>query len=416
MDAFSYRGDDLYVEEVPLAEIAARFGTPCYIYSRAAIETAWRAFEDALRPHPHLICYAVKANSNLAILNLLARLGSGFDIVSGGELERVLCAGGDPARIVFAGVGKRADEMRRAIEVGIHCFNVESVAELERLNEVAASMNTRAPIAIRVNPDIAADTHPYISTGQSAHKFGVAADEAVAAYRRAAALEHLEIRGIAYHIGSQITAMDPLLQALERLLPLADALASAGIGLQHLDLGGGLGVRYRDESPPSPADYGQAIVSRLCDRKYTLIIEPGRAVAGPAGVLLTRVEYLKRVGDRHFAVVDAAMNDLIRPALYDAWQEISPVEKRARTEAIYDIVGPVCETADFLGRARSLAIAPGDLLAVRTAGAYGFSMSSTYNSRPRAAEILVDGTIPFLARKREIIADLMAGESIAPLS
>jgi len=416
MDAFSYRGNELYAEDVPLAEIAARFGTPCYIYSRAAIETAWYAFEHALHPHPHLICYAVKANSNLAILNLLARLGSGFDIVSGGELERVLCARGDPARIVFAGVGKRADEMRRALEVGIHCFNVESVAELERLNQVAASMNRRAPIAIRVNPDIAADTHPYISTGQSAHKFGVAADEAVAAYRRAAALEHLEIRGIAYHIGSQITSMEPLLRALERLLILADALASAGIALQHLDLGGGLGVRYRDESPPDPAAYGQAIASRLRDRKYAVIIEPGRAVAGPAGVLLTRVEYLKRVGDKHFAVVDAAMNDLIRPALYDAWQEISPVEKRARAEAIYDIVGPVCETGDFLGRDRSLAIAPGDLLAVRTAGAYGFSMSSTYNSRPRAAEILVDGAHPHLARKREIIADLMAGESIAPLS
>ncbi len=420
MEAFAYREGRLLAERVPLGELAARFGTPCYVYSRAALEAAWRAFDQGLDGHPHLICYAVKANANLAVLNCLARLGSGFDIVSQGELERVLCAGGDPKRVVFSGVGKREEELRRALELGIHGFHIESEGELLRLQEVAARLGRSAPFAIRVNPGVDAGTHPYIATGTDAHKFGVPIDEALALYRKARSLPYLEPKGLACHIGSQLTSLAGVLSALGHLLVLAEALEAEGMGLEYLDLGGGLGVRYRDETPPEPQDYARTMVEGLGGRDHFLIVEPGRAIAGPAGVLLTRVEYLKTVGARRFAIVDAAMNDLLRPALYGAWQEIVPVEigpgSDRRPAESYEVVGPVCESADFLGRDRPLCVAVGDLLAVRTAGAYGFSMSSNYNSRPRAAEVLVDGDQAYLVRRREAIADLMAGEALAPIA
>ncbi len=408
-----YRAGILCVDGVPLTEIAARYGTPCYVYSRAGIERAYREYDQALAPHPHLVCYAVKANSNLAVLDVLARLGAGFDIVSVGELERVLRAGGVPGRVMFAGVGKRADEMRRALEVGIRCFNIESWGEIEALNRIAGGLGLRAPVSIRVNPDVEARTHPYITTGECSNKFGIGYSDALNVCRRAAALAHLELLGIGCHIGSQLTALEPILSALRRVLALADALAAEGLGIKQVDIGGGLGIRYRGESPPSAAEYGRALVGRVAGRAEQLIIEPGRSIAGPHGLLLTRVEYLKTAGERRYAIVDAAMNDLLRPALYGAWQDIVPVDRRSgREAAVYDVVGPVCESADCLGQDRRLAIAAGDLLAVCDAGAYGFSMSSTYNSRPRGAEVMVSDNQARLVRRRETVEELLAGEAM----
>ncbi len=414
MDYFNYRGGRLCAEEVELAAVAAEHGTPCYVYSRATIERHWRAFDEALAGQDHLVCYAVKANSNLAVLNVMARLGSGFDIVSVGELERVLRAGGDPDKIVFSGVGKRTDELRRALEIGIHCFNVESAQELERLDNVAGGMKRRAPVSLRVNPDVDAKTHPYISTGLKENKFGIDIGAAPALYARAAALRHIEVVGVDCHIGSQLTEVAPFVAALERVLTLIDRLAAQGIVLRHLDIGGGLGITYNSETPPSPAVYAAALCERLQGCGLKVLIEPGRAIVGNAGVLLTRVEYLKRAPQKNFAIVDAGMNDLIRPALYDAWQAIVPVVERPGETVRYDVVGPVCETGDFLGKDRALCIESGDLLAVRSAGAYGFSMSSTYNSRPRAAEVMVDGAKTYLVRARQGIEDLMAGELPLP--
>ncbi|BCX81338.1 diaminopimelate decarboxylase [Methylomarinovum caldicuralii] len=415
MDFFDYRDGELYAEDVPVAAIAAEYGTPAYVYSRATLERHWRAFDAAFGGHPHLICYAVKANSNLAVLNLLARLGSGFDIVSVGELERVLRAGGDPAKVVFSGVGKREDELRLALEVGIRCFNVEVPQELDRLERLAEEMGVRAPVSLRVNPDVDARTHPYIATGLKENKFGIDVAEAPDLYRRIADSSHLEVEGIDCHIGSQLTHVEPFLDALDRVLELAEGLAAEGITLRHLDLGGGLGIRYHDENPPLPAEYVAALLERLGGRDWEILLEPGRAIAGNAGILVTRVEYLKRTPAKWFAIVDAAMNDLLRPALYDAWQEIVPVRPRDDIPVReYDIVGPVCETGDFLGRGRHLALGEGDLLAVRSAGAYGFTMSSNYNSRPRPPEILVDGGRLHLARRRETLEDLWRGEQVLP--
>ncbi|HMR03203.1 MAG TPA: diaminopimelate decarboxylase [Candidatus Competibacter phosphatis] len=413
MDHFEYRDGRLHAEDVPVADIAATVGTPCYIYSRATIERHWRAFDHAFGEHPHLVCYAVKANSNLAVLNVLARLGSGFDIVSGGELERVLAAGGDPGKIVFSGVGKRCDELEHALEMKIRCFNVESEAELALLERVAAERGQRAPVSLRINPDVDADTHPYISTGLKQNKFGIEVERALAVYARAAASPHLEIVGVDCHIGSQLTRVGPFVDALERVLALVGRLEAQGIAIRHLDLGGGLGIRYRDEDPPLPAEHAAALLERLRDRSHEILIEPGRAIVGNAGILVTRVELLKQGEDKSFAVVDAAMNDLLRPALYSAWQAIIPVEPRTRGEPRrYDVVGPICETGDFLGKDRELNIEPGDLLAVRSAGAYGFAMSSNYNSRPRAAEVMVHGSHFRVVRRREMVAELYAGEAV----
>ncbi|HET8709828.1 MAG TPA: diaminopimelate decarboxylase [Spongiibacteraceae bacterium] len=412
---FEFRDGELFAENVAVRSIAQRFGTPTYIYSRAYLEQRFRAYADALAGYPHLICYAVKANSSLAVLNVLARLGAGFDIVSVGELERVLAAGGNPDKIVFSGVGKTAAEMRRALEVGIHCFNIESAPELERLNDVANALNCVAPISLRVNPDVDANTHPYISTGLKDNKFGIPIDEARAVYRRARELKHLDIIGVDCHIGSQLTDTSPFLDALTRVLALIDDLAADGIAIEHLDLGGGLGVRYRDEQPPEPNQYMQQVLQALGSRQLKLVFEPGRSIAANAGLLITQVEYLKCSEHKNFCVIDAAMNDLIRPALYEAWMDIRPLSPNASATArVYDVVGPVCETGDFLGKARELAVAPGDLLAVFSAGAYGFSMSSNYNSRTRAAEVMVDGDHAYLVRARETIADLMRGESVLP--
>lgn len=415
MDHFQYRDGELFAEDVPLRLIAEQHGTPCYVYSRATLERHWHAFDSAFGNHPHLVCYAVKANSNLAVLNLLARLGSGFDIVSVGELERVLAAGGDAGKVLFSGVGKQTPEMRRALEVGIRCFNVESGDELERLNQVAGEMDRTAPIALRVNPDVDAETHPYISTGLKENKFGVSVDSALELYKRAAQLPHIEVSGIDCHIGSQLTRLDPFLDALDRVMALVGKLADEGIQIDHLDLGGGLGVRYDQENPPEPASYARALLGRLGDVDYEIFIEPGRAIAANAGVLLTRVEYLKHNEGKDFAVIDAAMNDLIRPSLYQAWQQIVTVEQHAAgTEASYDLVGPICETGDFLGKQRPLTLQQGTLLAVRSAGAYGFTMASNYNTRPRAPEIMVDGDQAHVVRRRESIAELFAGESALP--
>ncbi|MCP5305112.1 MAG: diaminopimelate decarboxylase [Chromatiaceae bacterium] len=415
MDHFQYRDGELYAEDVPLQAVAERFGTPCYVYSRATLERHWHAFDDAFGDHPHLVCYAVKANSNLGVLNLLARLGSGFDIVSVGELERVLAAGGAPDKVLFSGVGKQEHEMRRALEVGIRCFNVESASELERLNRVAGEMDRRAPISLRVNPDVDAQTHPYISTGLRENKFGIAIEDAAALYRHAQTLPHLAVTGVDCHIGSQLTQLGPFLDALERVLVLVERLQGEGIEIRHLDLGGGLGVRYRDEVPPLPSDYAGALLRRLAQAPFEILIEPGRAIAANAGVLLTRVEYLKHSPAKDFAVIDAAMNDLIRPALYQAWQPIVSVEERPHgVHGVYDLVGPICETGDFLGKQRALTLAEGSLLAVRGSGAYGFSMASNYNSRPRAAEVMVDGDRMHLVRRRETIAELFAGEQRLP--
>jgi len=463
-DYFHYQNDTLYAEQVPLADIAAQFGTPCYVYSRAALTDSLRQFTNALQGREHLICYAVKANSNLAILNIFARLGAGFDIVSGGELQRVLAAGGEARKVVFSGVGKTVAEMRMALEANILCFNVESAAELERLNEVAAQMGKIAAISLRVNPDVDAKTHPYISTGLKQNKFGVAYTEAVALYRKAQSLPHLRITGMDCHIGSQLTETSPFIAAAEKILVLVDTLASEGIRLEHLDLGGGLGIRYSDETPPAIGDYVAALLAALRGRSEKLILEPGRVLVGNAGVLLTRVEYLKHGEEKNFAIVDAAMNDLMRPALYDAYHRIVPVlrepspqstshstklannasqvagfpasgeseargakpgerevgqagilsqdKNSQRQSLIYEVVGPICETGDFIGHARDLAIAPQSLLAVLSAGAYGMSMSSNYNTRPRAAELIVDGGVVHLVRERETLAQLYAGEKL----
>ncbi|MCC6074976.1 diaminopimelate decarboxylase [Pseudomonas sp. GCM10022188] len=414
MQPFQYRDGQLFAEGAALSAIAERFGTPTYVYSRAHIEAQFRAYADALTGMPHLVCFAVKANSNLGVLNLLARLGAGFDIVSRGELERVLAAGGDPAKVVFSGVGKTRDDMRRALEVGVHCFNVESEVELERLQQVAAELGVKAPVSLRVNPDVDAQTHPYISTGLKENKFGVSIDVAERVYARAAELPNLEVVGVDCHIGSQLTQLDPFLDALERLLALVDRLAARGIQIKHLDLGGGLGVRYRDEEPPLAGDYIKAVRERLAGRELALVFEPGRSIVANAGVLLTRVEYLKHTEHKDFAVIDAAMNDLIRPALYQAWMDIVAVQPRDGEARRYDLVGPICETGDFLGKDRELVLAEGDLLAVRSAGAYGFVMSSNYNTRGRAAEVLVDGEQVHLVRRRESIEELYAGESLLP--
>ena len=415
MDHFDYRNGVLHAEDVPVEAIAAAVGTPVYIYSRATLTRHFRVMTEALGDQPHLICYAVKANANLAVLNVLARLGSGFDIVSGGELARVLQAGGDPAKVVFSGVGKRAAELEQALSVGIRCFNVESIAELERLDRIARAHGVAAPVSLRVNPDVDAQTHPYIATGLKDNKFGIAISEAEAAYARAADAPGIRVVGVDCHIGSQLTKTAPFVDALDRVLKLVDRLAEQGIALQHLDVGGGLGIRYRDETPPDPAAYAAALRERLAGRALELILEPGRVLVGNAGILLTRVEYLKDQSERHFAIVDAGMNDLLRPALYQAWQEIVTVrEQPDRPEAVYDVVGPVCETADFLGKARPLRIAEGDLLAVRSAGAYGFVMASQYNARPRPPELLVDGDRIHVARTRESVNDLWAGESLLP--
>ncbi|MGB5716633.1 MAG: diaminopimelate decarboxylase [Gammaproteobacteria bacterium] len=415
MDYFSYHNGRLRAEEVDLGEIAERFGTPCYVYSRATLERHWQVFDKALGNHPHLICYAVKANSSLAVLQVLARLGSGFDIVSEGELERVLRAGGDPSRIVFSGVGKRAAEMQRALEAGIRCFNVESEAELVRLEAVAAGSGHIAPVSIRVNPDVDARTHPYISTGLRDNKFGIDVDTALQVYQHATDLPHLQVTGIDCHIGSQLTDTAPFVDALERVLQLVDRLQSDGIELAHIDLGGGLGISYSDrEKPPLPDTYARALLARMSGRPQELLLEPGRAIAGNAGILLTTVEYLKHTPHKNFAIIDAAMNDLQRPALYDAWHDIVPVQPRMGTPTRYDVVGPVCETGDFLGKDRELLLAEGDRLAIRSAGAYGFTMSSNYNSRPRAAEVMVDGNRVFVIRERETLDDLYRHEQLLP--
>ncbi|WP_426143826.1 diaminopimelate decarboxylase [Pseudomonas sp. DWP3-1-2] len=414
MDAFNYRDGELFAEGVALSAIAERFGTPTYVYSRAHIEAQYRAYADALSGMPHLVCFAVKANSNLGVLNVLARIGAGFDIVSRGELERVLAAGGQADKIVFSGVGKTREDMRRALEVGVHCFNVESTDELERLQVVAAELNVRAPISLRVNPDVDAGTHPYISTGLKENKFGIAIADAEDVYIRAAQLPNLEVVGVDCHIGSQLTTLEPFIDALDRLLALVDRLGDCGIHLRHIDLGGGLGVRYRDEEPPLASDYIKAVRERLEGRDLSLVFEPGRFIVANAGVLLTRVEYLKHTEHKDFAIVDAAMNDLIRPALYQAWMDVTAVRPRDAAPRTYDIVGPICETGDFLAKGRELALAEGDLLAVHSAGAYGFVMSSNYNTRGRAAEVLVDDTQAFEVRRRETVAELFAGESLLP--
>ncbi|MDH3353826.1 MAG: diaminopimelate decarboxylase [Chromatiales bacterium] len=415
MDYFDYKDDELYAEDIALAQLAEVYGTPTYIYSRATLERHWSAFDAAFANVDHLVCYAVKANSNIAVLNLLARLGSGFDIVSVGELERVLAAGGDPSKILFSGVGKRVDEIERALEMDIHCFNVESESELHRINAVAMTMGKKASISLRVNPDVDAKTHAYISTGLKDNKFGIAVEDAENIYIRAAEMEGIEVVGIDCHIGSQLVEIEPFINALERVIELVDKLYEHGIALNHIDIGGGLGISYKDEKPPLPGDYAIPIIENLAGKDLTIIIEPGRAIAGNAGVLLTRVEYLKNNETKKFAVVDAAMNDLLRPSLYGAWQDIISVKRRDdKLTTKYDVVGPICETGDFLGKGRRLSIEEKDLLVVRSAGAYGFTMSSNYNSRPRVAEVMVDGETHHLIRERETVESLYQGEHLLP--
>ena len=415
MDFFQYKNEQLYVEDLPVKQLAEEFGTPLYIYSRATLERHWHAFDSALGKHPHLICYAVKANSNIGILNVMAKLGSGFDIVSQGELERVLATGGDPSKVVFSGVAKSRVEIMRALEVGIRCFNVESVAELHHINQIAGEMGKIAPISLRVNPDVDAHTHPYISTGLKENKFGVSVDEAREVYKLAATLPHVKITGMDCHIGSQLTELQPFLDATDRLIRLMEQLKEDGITLKHLDLGGGLGVTYTNETPPHPSDYATALLNKLEDYEdLEIILEPGRAIAANAGILVAKVQYLKSNESRNFAITDTGMNDMIRPALYEAYMNIIEIDRTLeRKKAIYDVVGPVCETSDFLGKQRELAIAEGDYIAQRSAGAYGASMSSNYNSRPRTAEVLVDGDKAHLIRRRESLSELWALESIA---
>ena len=415
MDFFQYKNEQLYVEDLPVKQLAEEFGTPLYIYSRATLERHWHAFDSALGDHPHLICYAVKANSNIGILNIMAKLGSGFDIVSQGELERVLAAGGDASKVVFSGVAKSRAEIMRALEVDIRCFNVESIAELHHINQIAGEMGKIAPISLRVNPDVDAHTHPYISTGLKENKFGVSVDEAREVYKLAATLPHVKITGMDCHIGSQLTELQPFLDATDRLIRLIEQLQEDGITLKHLDLGGGLGVTYTDETPPHPSDYAAALLNKLKGyENLEIILEPGRAIAANAGILVAKVQYLKSNESRNFAITDTGMNDMIRPALYEAYMNIIEIDRTLeREKAIYDVVGPVCETSDFLGKQRELAIAEGDYIAQRSAGAYGASMSSNYNSRPRTAEVLVDGNKAHLIRRRESLSELWALESIA---
>ena len=415
MDFFQYKNEQLYVEDLPVKQLAEEFGTPLYIYSRATLERHWHAFDSALGKHPHLICYAVKANSNIGILNVMAKLGSGFDIVSQGELERVLEAGGEASKVVFSGVAKSRAEIMRALEVGIRCFNVESIAELHHINQIAGEMGKIAPISLRVNPDVDAHTHPYISTGLKENKFGVSVDEAREVYKLAATLPHVRITGMDCHIGSQLTELQPFLDATDRLIRLIEQLQEDGITLKHLDLGGGLGVTYTDETPPHPSDYAAALLNKLKGyENLEIILEPGRAIAANAGILVAKVQYLKSNESRNFAITDTGMNDMIRPALYEAYMNIIEIDRTLeREKAIYDVVGPVCETSDFLGKQRELAIAEGDYIAQRSAGAYGASMSSNYNSRPRTAEVLVDGNKAHLIRRRENLSELWALESIA---
>lgn len=413
MDSFEYRNGDLHCEEVSLNQIAEQVGTPAYVYSREALERAYLGYAEALEGRDALICFAVKANSNLAVLNVLAKLGAGFDIVSGGELERALLAGAEPNKIVFSGVGKQAHEIARALEVGIHCFNIESEAELYRVNEVAEARGQVARVSFRVNPDVDAGTHPYISTGLKENKFGIAIDTAPEVYAKAAALKGVEVIGVDCHIGSQLTEVSPFLDALDRLLALIDLLAEQGITIRHLDLGGGLGVCYTDETPPTPATYIDALTERLGDRDVKLVFEPGRSIAANSGVLLTQVEFLKENGDKNFAIIDAAMNDLIRPSLYSAYQEIIPLSEQSAAEVkTWDLVGPICETGDFLGKDRQLALSAGDRLAVCSAGAYGFVMASNYNTRPRVAEVMVDDDRFQVVRERETFEDLVRGEHL----
>ncbi|MEZ8143620.1 diaminopimelate decarboxylase [Enterovibrio norvegicus FF-33] len=416
MDYFNYQDDgQLWAEDLPLAQLAQDYGTPLYVYSRATLERHWHAFNNAVGDHPHLICYAVKANSNLGVLNVLARLGSGFDIVSQGELERVLAAGGDPAKVVFSGVGKTAPEMARALSLGIKCFNVESEAELDRLNQVAGELGKVAPVSLRINPDVDAKTHPYISTGLKENKFGIAFDRAREVYHYAHGLPNLDVHGIDCHIGSQLTDLAPFIESTDRLLGLIDALREDGINITHLDVGGGLGVTYHDEKPPEPSDYAKALLDRLDNHQdIELVFEPGRAIAANAGVLVTKVEFLKHNAEKNFAIIDAAMNDLLRPALYQAWQDIVPLRPRDGEGKTYDLVGPVCETGDYLGKDRSLVLEAGDLLAVRSSGAYGFVMSSNYNTRSRAAEVMVDGEQAHLVRQREPLESLWQLEQVLP--
>ena len=415
MDFFQYKNEQLYVEDLPVKQLAEEFGTPLYIYSRATLEHHWHAFDSALGEHPHLICYAVKANSNIGILDVMAKLGSGFDIVSQGELERVLAAGGEASKVVFSGVAKSRAEIMRALEVGIRCFNVESIAELHHINQIAGEMGKIAPISLRVNPDVDAHTHPYISTGLKENKFGVSVDEAREVYKLAATLPHVKITGMDCHIGSQLTELQPFLDATDRLIRLIEQLQEDGITLKHLDLGGGLGVTYTDETPPHPSDYAAALLNKLKNYKdLEIILEPGRAIAANAGILVAKVQYLKSNESRNFAITDTGMNDMIRPALYEAYMNIIEIDRTLeREKAIYDVVGPVCETSDFLGKQRELAIAEGDYIAQRSAGAYGASMSSNYNSRPRTAEVLVDRNKAHLIRRRENLSELWALESIA---
>jgi diaminopimelate decarboxylase len=415
VDHFNYKGNLLYCEDVAIATLAETYGTPLYVYSRATLERHWHAFDTALAGRDHLVCYAVKANSNLAVLNVLARLGSGFDIVSGGELQRVLCAGGDPDKIVFSGVGKLAEEMEQALGSGILCFNVESEQELDQLNDIAGRKKQVARVSFRVNPDVDAKTHPYISTGLKENKFGINFEDAERVYMKARDLPHIDVIGIDCHIGSQLTELSPFVDALERLLFLVQRLKQKGIEIRHLDLGGGLGIRYRDETPPLPKEWSSALRNQLNDFDGSVVIEPGRAIVGNAGVLVSQVNYVKHSEDKNFAVVDAAMNDLIRPSLYDAWLEIIRVDLHSEESArVYDIVGAICETGDFLGKDRSIQLAQNDLIVVRSSGAYGFAMSSNYNSRCRAAEVMVDGDRHYCVREREVFDDIIRGESTLP--
>ena len=415
MDYFNYRDNDLFAEDIAVKDIIQQYGSPCYIYSRTTLERHWKAFDQAFGDHSHLICYAVKANSNIALLNLLARLGSGFDIVSLGEMERVIAAGGDAKKIVFSGIGKREDEILAALKIGIRCFNIEVSNELDRINQLAGQLGVVAPVSFRVNPDVDAKTHPYISTGLKENKFGIDINQALTEYLRAAKMPHIKVIGIDCHIGSQLTETRPFLDALDKILNLVSVLKDNGITLHHLDLGGGLGIRYKDEQPPEPFDYIKAVLERLGDTDFEVLLEPGRAIVGNAGLLVTRVEYLKPTDHKNFAIVDAAMNDLVRPSLYSAWQEIIPVKLQIKaTEQNWDIVGPVCETGDFLGKDRHLKLSQGDYLAIRSSGAYGFSMSSNYNSRPRVAELMVDGDQVHLIRERERIPQLWENEHLLP--
>ena len=410
MNPFTYKNGELHAESIALSHLAQIFDTPCYVYSKAALTEAFQQFSAGFSATDHLVCFAVKANPSLAILNLFASLGAGFDIVSGGELARVIAAGGDPSKVVFSGVGKTEAEMRAALEAGIFCFNVESAAELTRLNQVAAGMNKIAPVSLRVNPNVDAKTHPYISTGLKNNKFGVAYEDALGLYQQAASMSHIKIHGVECHIGSQLTELSPFLDALDRVLALVDQLEAVGIAIRHIDAGGGIGICYSEETPPDFSVYAEAMLKKLAGRKVKLVFEPGRALVGNAGVLLTKVEYLKHTESKNFAIVDAAMNDLMRPALYDAYHEIVAVKPRADEAHVYEVVGPVCESGDFLGHDRTLALQQGDILAILSAGAYGMSMASNYNTRPRAAEVMVDGNEYWCIRKRETISELFAGE------